>query len=37
MQNKKTKQNHFGPGLKISQFNFWVHNLHNNKKKKSKT
>jgi hypothetical protein len=33
-KNKKTKQNNFGRGTKISQFNFWVYNLHENQKKK---
>ena len=29
---KKTEQNNFGRGTKISQLNCWVYNLHNNKK-----
>jgi hypothetical protein len=32
-KNAKKKNNNFGLGPKISQLNFWVYNLHKNKKK----
>ena len=35
--NKNEKKTYFGPRIKISQLNFWVHSLHKNPEKKIKT